>query len=225
MLELIGVKKSYPVYGKATGQCVLNDIDLTIEAKQTLAIVGPSGSGKSTLLNMMGALDMPDEGKVVFEKRELKDASDKELADIRNKRIGFVFQQHHLLPQLTVIENILLPTIASGSKTSEKKQRAEQLLDKVGLADWSGHRPGELSGGQRQRVAVIRALINSPAILLADEPTGSLDSAASENIAELLLEMNKTEDVALVIVTHSMKLAEKMSRVLLLDDGILTEKK
>ena len=224
MIELIRVKKSYPVYGKPTGQCVLDNIDLKIEANQRLAIVGPSGSGKSTLLNMMGALDMPDEGKVIFEGRELKDANDKDLADIRNKRIGFVFQQHHLLPQLTVLENILLPTIASGSNTPAKKERAKQLLEKVGLSDWSMHLPGELSGGQRQRVAVIRALINSPGILLADEPTGSLDSEASENTAELLLEMNKTEGVALVVVTHSMKLAEKMSRVMLLDNGILTEK-
>jgi ABC-type lipoprotein export system ATPase subunit len=224
MIELIGVKKSYPVYGKATGQCVLDNIDLKVEAGQTLAIVGPSGSGKSTLLNMMGALDIPDEGKVIFENKELKDADDKTLADIRNKRIGFVFQQHHLLPQLTVLENILLPTIASESAGPKEKQRAEELLEKVGLSDWSKHLPGELSGGQKQRVAVVRALINSPGILLADEPTGSLDSEASENIAELLLEMNKTEGVALVVVTHSMKLAEKMSKITLLDNGVLTEK-
>lgn len=224
MIELIGVKKSYPVYGKPTGQCVLENIDLKIEASQTLAIVGPSGSGKSTLLNMMGALDIPDEGKIIFENRELKDANDKDLAGIRNKRIGFVFQQHHLLPQLTVLENILLPTIASESAGPEKKQRAGELLEKVGLSDWSRHLPGELSGGQKQRVAVVRALINSPGILLADEPTGSLDSEASENIAKLLLEMNKTEGIALVVVTHSMKLAEKMSRVMLLDNGVLAEK-
>ena len=223
MLELVGVRKSYPVCGDKNGQSVLCGIDLTVDAKETLAIVGPSGCGKSTLLNIMGALDRPDEGQVTFEGKDLSTANDTELAHIRNSRIGFVFQQHHLLPQLTVLENVLLPTLAGKKNAGTKQYRAEGLLERLGLSEFSAHRPGELSGGQRQRVAIVRALINSPVLLLADEPTGSLDNAASENIAELLLEVNKTEEAALVVVTHSTKLAARMSRVRVLDSGVLTE--
>jgi lipoprotein-releasing system ATP-binding protein len=223
MLELVGVRKSYPVCGNKSGQSVLCGIDLTVDAQETLAIVGPSGCGKSTLLNIMGALDRADQGQVTFDGKDLATADDAQLAHIRNTRVGFVFQQHHLLPQLTVLENVLLPTLADKDTAGTKQYRAEELLERVGLSDWIAHRPGELSGGQRQRVAVVRALINSPSILLADEPTGSLDSAASDNIAELLLEVNKSEDLALVVVTHSTKLASRMSKVLTLDDGLLSE--
>ena len=223
MLELVGVKKSYPVCGNKSGQSVLCGIDLTVDAKETLAIVGPSGCGKSTLLNIMGALDRADEGTVIFDGADFAGADDTALAHIRNTSIGFVFQQHHLLPQLTVLENVLLPTLADKDTAGTKQYRAEELLERLGLSNWCAHRPGELSGGQRQRVAVVRALINSPAILLADEPTGSLDSAASENIAELLLEVNRTEDLSLVVVTHSMKLACRMGKVLALDGGVLIE--
>jgi ABC-type lipoprotein export system ATPase subunit len=223
MLELVGVRKSYPVCGDKNGQSVLCGIDLTVAPKETLAIVGPSGCGKSTLLNIMGALDRPDHGRVTFEGNDLSTANDRALAHIRNTRIGFVFQQHHLLPQLTVLENVLLPTLADKDTAGTKQYRAEGLLERVGLSDFSARRPGELSGGQRQRVAVVRALINSPVLLLADEPTGSLDAEASENIAELLLEVNKTEKAALVVVTHSTKLAAKMSKSLILDNGVLTE--
>ena len=223
MLELVGVRKSYPVCGDKNGQSVLSGIDLTVDAKETLSIVGPSGCGKSTLLNIMGALDRADKGTVSFEGNDLSKASDSDLAHIRNSRIGFVFQQHHLLPQLTVLENVLLPTLADKDTAGTKQYRSEGLLERVGLSEFSARRPGELSGGQRQRVAVVRALINSPVLLLADEPTGSLDAEASENIAELLLEVNKSEDVALVVVTHSTKLAGRMGKMLVLDGGVLTE--
>jgi ABC-type lipoprotein export system ATPase subunit len=223
MLELVDVRKSYPVCDDKDGQSVLCGIDLTVNAKETLAILGPSGCGKSTLLNIMGALDKADQGQVTFEGNDLSKADDLTLAHIRNSRIGFIFQQHHLLPQLTVLENVLLPTLADKKNAGTKQYRAEELLQRVGLSDFSARHPAQLSGGQRQRVAVVRALINSPVLLLADEPTGSLDADASENIAELLLEVNKTEEAALVVVTHSTKLAAKMSRSLVLDNGILTE--
>ncbi len=222
MLELIGVKKSYISVTGKNSQTVLDGIDLTVEVGDKLAVVGPSGCGKSTLLNIIGGLDRADSGTVNFEGKDLSRLSDPELAKARNDRIGFVFQLHHLLPQLTVVENVLLPTIAGGKK-ADKRGRAMELLERVGLKEWHAHRPGELSGGQRQRVAVVRALINRPVMLLADEPTGSLDKKASDNIAELLVEISKTEDVAIVVVTHSVSLAERMDTILTLDNGRLTE--
>ena len=223
MLELIRVKKSYTVSGQQGSQSVLDGVDLLVEAGQTLSIVGPSGCGKSTLLNIMGGLDRADSGMVFFEGKDIGEISDVELAHVRNTQVGFVFQLHHLLPQLTVLENVLLPTLACKDKP-DKHQHAMELLDRVGLKEWRGHRPGELSGGQRQRVAVVRALINKPGLLLADEPTGSLDKEASENIAELLLDLNKSEGVAVVVVTHSMELAGRMGKVLTLDNGLLTDR-
>jgi ABC-type lipoprotein export system ATPase subunit len=178
MLELIGVAKSYQSPGDKQGVCVLKDITLKVEKGQSVVIVGPSGSGKSTLLNIIGALDRPTEGRVLFDGRDLAKLDKVELARVRNQQIGFVFQLHHLLPQCTVLENVLVPTLADKDRVSKKEvqERAITLLHRVGLEDWLLHRPGELSGGQRQRVAVVRALINRPKLLLADEPTGSLDS-------------------------------------------------
>ena len=223
MLELIDVVKEYPAPGAGEGLMVLKDISLTVEKGQSLAVVGPSGSGKSTLLNIIGGLDRPTSGKVIFDDCDLSTIGDGLLAVMRNLKIGFVFQLHHLLPQLTVLENVLIPTLAGKMKYSRKEntQRAESLLDRVGLADWMSHRPGELSGGQMQRVAVVRALINAPQLLLADEPTGSLDKAASENIADLLVELNESVGVTLITVTHSMKLAERMGKVIEISDGRL----
>ena len=226
MLELINVAKSYQWPGDTGVVYVLKEIGLKVEKGSSVAIVGPSGSGKSTLLNIIGGLDRPTSGRVLFDGRDLAGLSESELARMRNKEIGFVFQLHHLLPQCTVLENVLVPTLASKNRTSNEtvRERALDLLKRVGLEDWSLHRPGELSGGQRQRVAVVRALINEPKLLLADEPTGSLDKDASQNIAELLVELNRSEEVALIVVTHSSDLAGKMGQVFELNDGVLTDR-
>jgi len=226
MLELINVAKSYPSPADTGSTLVLKDITLKVEKGRSVAIVGPSGSGKSTLLNIIGALDRPTAGRVLFDGKDLAEMNDVELAGIRNKEIGFVFQLHHLLPQCTVLENVLVPTLAekNRAKNSEAKERAVNLLEHVGLKDLLLHRPGQLSGGQRQRVAVVRALINQPKLLLADEPTGSLDEHAAQNIAELLVELNRSEQVTLILATHSIKLAEYMGRVLELSNGTLTDR-
>ncbi|MBN2131263.1 MAG: ABC transporter ATP-binding protein, partial [Sedimentisphaerales bacterium] len=177
MIELVDVAKVYGAPGGPGGVSVLKGISLRIEKGRSIVIVGPSGCGKSTLLNIIGGLDHATGGQVLFDGRNLAELSDAELAQIRNREIGFVFQLHHLLPQCTVLENVLVPTLAGGDGASglEMRRRAEMLLERVGLKDRMSHRPGELSGGQRQRVAVARALINEPKLLLADEPTGSLD--------------------------------------------------
>jgi len=226
MLELINVTKSYQSPAKVDGVCVLKNITLKVTKGQSLVIVGPSGSGKSTLLNIIGALDRPTAGRVLFDGKDLAELNEFELARIRNRQIGFVFQLHHLLPQCTVLENVLVPTLAGKNRLSQKEiqQRATNLLKRVGLKDHLLYRPGQLSGGQRQRVAVVRALINSPKLLLADEPTGSLDKDASENIAELLVELNQSEQVTLIAVTHSLKLAEQMGHVMELSDGLLRDR-
>ncbi|UCC98595.1 MAG: ABC transporter ATP-binding protein [Phycisphaerales bacterium] len=224
MLELVHVGKSYPSARDQDGVRVLKDISLKVEKGQSLVIVGPSGSGKSTLLNIIGALDRPTSGQVLFDGRDLAGLDETELARIRNRQIGFVFQLHHLLPQCTVLENVLVPTLAGGKRSSaaETRDRAVELLDSVGLKEFLVRRPGELSGGQRQRVAVIRALINRPKLLLADEPTGSLDREASENIADLLIELNRSEQVTLIVVTHSLGLAGRIGHVMELREGMLT---
>jgi len=226
MLELIHVAKKYESPGDKLGLCVLKDITLKVEPGRSLVIVGPSGCGKSTLLNIIGTLDHPTGGKVLFDGQDLAALGEKELAVIRNKQIGFVFQLHHLLPQCTVLENVLVPTLADKKRPSMKeiRDRAVQLLQRVGLKEFLLYRPGELSGGQRQRVAVVRALINRPKLLLADEPTGSLDKDSSENIADLLVELNRSEKVTLVVVTHSLSLAERMGWVMELSDGLLKDR-
>ncbi len=226
MLELIHVAKKYESPGDKQPLSVLKDITLKVEDSQSLVIVGPSGSGKSTLLNIIGALDHPTTGQVLFESRDLAALGESELASIRNKQIGFVFQLHHLLPQCTVLENVLVPTLTNKKRSSmnEIRDRAEHLLQRVGLREFMLYRPGELSGGQRQRVAVVRALINSPKLLLADEPTGSLDRDSSENIADLLVELNRSEKVTMIVVTHSLNLAERMGRVMELSDGLLKDR-
>ncbi len=225
MLEFINVTKSYQTPGNKDGVCVLKNITLKVTKGQSLVIVGPSGSGKSTLLNIIGALDRPSEGRVLFDGKDLAELNEFELAGIRNRQIGFVFQLHHLLPQCTVLENVLVPTLAGKTHLSRKEiqERATNLLQRVGLKDHLLHRPGQLSGGQRQRVAVVRALINSPKLLLADEPTGSLDKDAAENIAELLVELNRSEEVTLITVTHSFRLAELIGNVMELSDGLLRD--
>ena len=226
MLELIHVAKKYESPGDKQTLSVLKDITLTVEFGRSLVIVGPSGSGKSTLLNIMGALDHPTTGKVLFDGKDLAALNESELASIRNKQIGFVFQLHHLLPQCTVLENVLVPTLVDKKRPSMKeiRNRAEHLLQRVGLEKFILYRPGELSGGQRQRVAVVRALINNPKLLLADEPTGSLDRNSSENIADLFVELNRSEKVTLIVVTHSLSLAERIGQVMELSDGLLKDR-
>ncbi len=223
MIELRNVSK---VYESPTGEQatpVLEDISLKLEQGRSLAVVGPSGCGKSTLLNIIGALDYPTSGKVIFEGEDLAAMDERQLARLRNRKIGFVFQMHHLLPQCTVLENVLVPTLASkGSASGDgSRERAVGLLERVGLAKHMDFRPGQLSGGQRQRVAVVRALINEPNVLLADEPTGSLDRAASDNVADLLVELNREEKVTLIVVTHAKSLAERVGDAIELRDGRL----
>jgi lipoprotein-releasing system ATP-binding protein len=225
MIELVNVTKDYAEPGLGGTLPVLKGISLKIDSGQAIVVVGPSGCGKSTLLNIMGGLDHPTTGQVLFGGRDLARLSDAELAKIRNRDIGFVFQLHHLLPQCTVLENVLIPTLAGRDERSAKavQERAEYLLDSVGLKDRLAHRPGELSGGQRQRVAVARALINHPKLLLADEPTGALDEEASAGIADLLARLNKSEGVAMVVVTHSLKLAGRIGRIMELRSGTLRD--
>ena len=216
------VQKIYPHPNSGAELMILDHVDLEIGAGESVAIVGPSGSGKSTLLNIMGALDTPTSGEVILNGQALHEASDKELGQIRNREIGFVFQLHHLMPQLTVWENVLLPTLPAGRQgDASVLQYGEHLLESVGLTERMDHRPGLLSGGECQRVALVRALINQPKVLLADEPTGSLDSKTATGLQELLVRMNEEEQITLIIVTHSMELASKMNKIYELENGKL----
>ena len=216
LVEFTQVAKSYGAVD------VLTDINFQLAAGAAVAIVGPSGSGKSTLLNLLGALDRPTRGTVRLADRDLSQLSEDELAGIRSRQVGFIFQLHHLLPQCTVLENVLVPTLTL-PPNPESRERAIELLKRVGLQQRLAHRPGQLSGGECQRVAVARALINKPQLLLADEPTGSLDHASAASLGKLLLELNRLEGVALVVVTHSLELARQLPRVMELRDGKLTE--
>jgi len=221
LLELRNIAKNYDALPAPT--VVLKGVDLRLETGESAAIVGPSGCGKSTLLNLMGTLDRPTSGSITFDGRDLAQLSDTERARFRNRQIGFVFQMHHLLPQCSVLENVLVPTLIN-KDAEAPKQRAERLLARVGLSERLASRPGQLSGGERQRVAVVRALVNRPRLLLADEPTGSLNQEGAENLARLMLELNGEEAMAMIVVTHSMRIAEQMGRVLELRDGALLPK-
>jgi len=199
---------------------VLNGISLTVRRGDSLAVVGPSGSGKSTLLNILGSLDSPTRGNIQLDGEELANLSEPELATIRNQKIGFIFQSHHLLPQCSVWENVLVPTLAAtGRSTADAAERARQLLDRVGLGHRLIHRPAQLSGGECQRVAVVRSLINRPSLILADEPTGALDHSTAESLGNLLVELNRDDQVTLIVVTHSAELAAKMGAIRQLLDG------
>ena len=223
LLKLEKVSKNYAAAEGTAPVAVLRGISLDIVAGESLAIVGPSGSGKSTLLNIIGTLDQPTSGHVWLDGQDLSQLGELQLAAIRNRQIGFIFQSHHLMPQCSVIENVLVPTIADKkSKTRDgAPERAEKLLQRVGLGERLHHRPGQLSGGERQRVAVVRALINQPKLLLADEPTGSLDRASAHGLAQLLVELNREESVTLIVVTHALDLARQMGRIVELRDGQL----
>ena len=223
LLQLTGVSKEFvPAAGSAPLK-ILSNLDLEVRPGESLAIVGPSGSGKSTLLNLIGSLDRPTAGKSILEGRDLTSLDDLQLAQVRNRLIGFIFQGHHLLPQCSVLENVLVPTLAdrNSGATDAVLERAKSLLKRVGLADRMDHRPAQLSGGERQRTAVVRALINQPRLLLADEPTGALDQHSAANLADLLVELNREEKVALIVVTHSPALAARMSRALEIRNGRL----
>ena len=223
MLELKNVSKRY---GNGEDRAeVLEDISLRVEAGQTIAVVGPSGSGKSTLLNLIGGLDRPTDGTISLDGEDLAGLSENALAQVRNRKIGFVFQLHHLLPQCTVLENVLLPTLAAKYDTEERKafaSRADVLLERVGLADKRNSFPGQLSGGQRQRVALVRALICKPSVVLADEPTGSLDADTAEQMAETLIALNKMEGTTLIVATHATGLAKRMGKRYRLEHRKLT---
>jgi len=223
LLKLNGVSKAYESLADGGSVDVLKEITLEIAAGESVAIVGPSGSGKSTFLNIIGTLDQPSSGSVLLEGEDLAGLDEERLAEIRNRAIGWIFQSHHLLPQCTVIENVLVPTLAckDAELNQDAEARARRLLERVGLQERIAHRPGQLSGGERQRVAVVRALINQPKLLLADEPTGALDRVSADNLGQLLVELNKEEGVTLIMVTHAPELAARMGRSLELRDGKL----
>lgn len=218
VIRLEAVKKSY-FLGK-NELPVLKGIDLTIEKSEFIALMGPSGSGKSTLMNILGCLDTLSSGKYLLNGKDISQMSDNELADIRNKEIGFVFQQFNLLPRLSALENVALPLIYAGVLKKERKDRALAMLEKVKLSDRSHHKPNELSGGQIQRVAIARALVNQPSIILADEPTGNLDSKTSAEIMSLLTDIHEQGNTV-VVVTHEEDIAAHAHRVVRMRDGLI----
>ena len=221
MAELVihDLKKDYPTRSEPLE--ILKGIELELTSGDNLAVIGPSGSGKSTLLNILGTLDHPTSGTYTLNNIDPFALKEDELASFRNANIGFIFQEHHLLPQLSVLENVLIPTMANGKPSQDDVARAESLIARVGLTDRSHHRPAELSGGERERVAVARSLICGPSLLLADEPTGNLDRRNAQQIGELLLEIQQTEEMILVVVTHSSELAGMLGQQLEINDGCL----
>ena len=211
--------KEYPTPGDPL--VILRDIEIELHQGESLAVLGPSGSGKSTLLNLIGTLDTPTSGKIELGGVDPFSLEQKALAIYRNQKIGFVFQEHYLLPQCSLLENVLLPTLAVGNPQSGAKERGQDLLDRMGIADRQGHHPGECSGGERQRAALARALMMRPQLLLADEPTGNLDRKTADQVAELMLDVQWQEHTILLLATHSQALAEKMDRSAELTDAYL----
>lgn len=223
ILEVKGLTKTYPDAGGGEVS-VLSSINLMLYRGASASIIGPSGCGKTTLLNVIGTLDTPTAGTITLAGQDITTLTERQRAAVRAKQIGFVFQEHHLLPQCTAIENVLIPTLAKGIDRKGSEQRAAELLDRVGLKDRMHHRPDALSGGQRQRVAIVRALINRPALLLVDEPTGALDSTTAEQIIDLLIELNQAEQTAMLMVTHADTLAARLDQTLRLEHGqLITE--
>lgn len=221
IIALESVSKVYP----GVERPVLDDLSLSVGPGEAIAIVGPSGSGKSTLLNLMGALDRPTSGRITLNGADLSLLDDRALARVRNDRIGFIFQSHHLLPQCSAIENILVPTLVNPRLKGKREtlEHARELLSRVGMAERMNHRPAQLSGGECQRVAVVRALINEPTLVLADEPTGSLDAESAQRLGILLRELNRERGVTLIVVTHSAALSAMMQRRCTLRAGRLRE--
>lgn len=221
MINVRQLSKTYETPGEAIQ--VLDHLDLTLATGETAAIVGPSGSGKSTLLNLLGALDRPSSGSITIGDQDISTFSEEQAAAFRNHSLGFIFQQQHLLPQLNVLENVLVPRLSGDWQESaaDTEKRALQLLENVGLSDRLHHLPWQLSGGEKLRAAVARALINRPKLILADEPTGSLDPASAENVADLLLALNRDHGVTLIVVTHNLAIAKRMGKTFELRNGKL----
>jgi lipoprotein-releasing system ATP-binding protein len=217
LVHIEGLSKSFQHMGRTLE--VLRDITLTIRQGELLSIVGPSGAGKSTLLHCIGTLDLPTSGKIQLAGEELTTMSGSRLAAVRNREIGFVFQFHHLLPEFDALENVMLPGLIQGRKRKDLEARARQLLEEVGVGHRATHRPGEMSGGEQQRVAVARALVLEPKLLLADEPTGNLDSATGDAVHDLFFDINREHNTTIVVVTHNPAFAESMPRVVRMKDG------
>ncbi len=221
LIELRDVKKSYKL--DSIEIPVLKGISMAVEKGEVVALIGPSGSGKSTLMNIIGCLDVPTSGEYILDSIPVQNMSRDQIAHIRNKKIGFVFQNFNLIARLTALENVELPMIYAGVSRKERKERAMELLNMVGLSDRSGHYPTQLSGGQQQRVAIARALANNPPIILADEPTGSLDTVTGKSIMNLLLSLNDKFKTTLIVVTHEPTIASYCRRTVRIKDGLLVE--
>jgi len=220
---LIQIKNLTKIFGDGVEIKALDGVDLDIKRGEFLAIIGPSGSGKSTLLNQIGILDTPTSGTILLNGVDVTEMSDKERSRTRNKELGFIFQYHHLLPDFNALENVMMPLLISGIKSSHARKVARKVLDEVGLGDRMKHRPNQLSGGQNQRVAIARALVNKPSIVIGDEPTGNLDSKASDSIYELLRKLNREHEQTFILVTHDEQMAAKTDRVIRLVDGKVVE--
>ena len=223
VIRTVGLTRDYPMGGETVR--ALRGVDLVIQANEYVAIMGPSGSGKSTLMNLIGCLDTPTAGEYWLAGTEVSRMTDDELARVRNRQIGFVFQTFNLLPRATAAHNVELPLVYAGLPARERRQRAERALASVGLADRMGHKPAELSGGQRQRVAIARALVTEPSIILADEPTGNLDSSTSEEIMKIFEDLHRTRGQTIVMVTHEADIARHAERVVTLHDGVVSSDK
>lgn len=217
LIELTAVTKTYQL--ESHQLTVLKGVNLTIDSDELVAVIGASGSGKSSLLNIIGLLDRPTAGSYKLQNQEVSVLSDKELARLRNQMIGFVFQSFFLLPRLTAVQNVSLPLLYRGTKSIESKQRSLALLERVGMTNWAEHKPSQLSGGQQQRVAIARALVGNPSVILADEPTGALDSKTGQDVMNLFTSLNQQEGVTVIIVTHDPKIAEQCHRIIHLQDG------
>ncbi|RNC85254.1 MAG: ABC transporter ATP-binding protein [Balneola sp.] len=222
VLSAIDIKKSYRSEQRDSLLEVLSGISLTIEKGSITSIVGSSGSGKSTLLHILGGLDKPDSGSVFWGETEISKLNADQLADFRNKNLGFVFQFHHLLPEFTALENVAMPALIAGSPITTASKRALELLERFGVADRSEHRPTQLSGGEQQRVSMARALMNSPSLILADEPTGNLDDANTKIILDMLYELRAQEDVTILLITHEKAIAERSDVILEIKNGELS---
>lgn len=222
IIKLENINKSYKVGENSLH--VLKDINLTVEKGEFIAILGASGSGKSTLMNIIGCMDNIDDGKYFLEDIQIHKCGDDELGKVRNENIGFIFQKYHLIPQYTVIQNVMMPLLIRGMSRREATEKAREILESIGLGDRMEHKPNELSGGQQQRVAIARALVTKPALLLADEPTGALDSNTGKEILQLFKELNEIGNT-IIMITHDTNVANYSKRVLYLDDGVLIEGK